>query len=181
MNDHGIAAEPGKLVGEVWQEEKEKIGGIYSSSDGRIDKKKLTICMRNTISRVCSALPVDAVVFPGIIMRPASLNGSVLYWDGATENIEVEQHVWDRTNFSGESLAISLEILIIDKNNRLLLRNVAGIEHPLKYVNTDTKVKWERRKDVLTDKAKTGHAIAVGLHPLIPFSGYPQNPSFSKE
>jgi hypothetical protein len=85
------------------------------------------------------------------------------------------------TRWSGDSLALSLSILIIDKNNRLVLRNVAGIEHPFVAIREGTTPKVERRKDLLTDAARIHRAIAVALHPLIPFAEYPEKPAFSKE
>ncbi len=183
MNDHGVAAESAELVDRVWKEEQEKIGGIYNSRNGRLDNSKFAICLRSTVTKVCDALSVDALVFPGIVQRTATLNGRFIYWDGTSLHIEVENGLADplRENFSGTSEAISLSILIIDKNDRLLLKNVAGIEHPVKAVLNGPKVGWETRKDLLKDKARIDHAIAVGLYPFIPFSGYPENPSFSKK
>ncbi|MGA2109805.1 MAG: hypothetical protein ABSH25_19440, partial [Syntrophorhabdales bacterium] len=105
------------------------------------------------------------------------------FWDGTVQKIDVAKGSEDffPANWNGESFALSLSILIIDKNNRLVLRNVAGIEHPFEAVGKGTTPKWKKRKDLLTDSARIHHAIAVSLHPLIPFAGYPEKPAFSKE
>jgi hypothetical protein len=183
LKDHSVAAEPCKAAGTIWNEQKREAGGIYDSYEGRVDTEKLRVAIRSTVSRICAAEEVDAVVFPEIVVRRATLEGTAVVWDGTVQKIDVAKGSEDffPANWNGESFALSLVILIIDKNNRLVLRNVAGIEHPFEAVREGTAPKWKKRKDLLTDSARIHHAIAVSLHPLIPFSGYPEKPAFSKE
>jgi hypothetical protein len=178
LNAHGMTVKQGDMIAGIWKEEKEKIGGIYSSRDGRVDGKKFTLAMGKTVSRSCEALSIDAVVFPEVVGRMAKLAGVLVYWDGEQQHILNDSSTF--TNFTGSTMALSLSVMIIDKNNRIVLKNVAGIEHPYRYINDGGTPKWELRNDLLVDKAGIDRAIAVSLHPLIPFSGYPEHPSFSK-
>ena len=126
---------------------------------------------------------VDALVFPEIVMRLATLDKAVIYWDGTVQNIKkADGDVNPFTEiYSGSSYALSLRIFIIDKNNQLILRNIGGIEHPYRSERDGMKGKWELRKDLLMDSEKIKHAIGVSLHPFIPYAKYPENPTFSKE
>jgi hypothetical protein len=167
----------------IWEEEKKKIGGIYDSNNGHLLNERLSLCLRNTAVRICKSQAVDAIVFPALIMRKATLNGIVIYWDGTEQIIQSNNGDINpfTDEFSGDAVAFSLEIILIDKDGHLILHNIVGIEHPYQYVKEGLKGKWELRKDMLTDKGNIGRAVAMSFHPFIPCSEYPAKVSFSQE
>jgi hypothetical protein len=87
LKDHSIAAEPCEAAGTIWNEQKREVGGIYDSHEGRVDTGKLRVVITRSVSRICATEEVDAVVFPQIVMRPATLEGTVVFWDGTVQRI----------------------------------------------------------------------------------------------
>jgi hypothetical protein len=185
LNDHSVATKPCEATRAIWTEEKKRVGGIYDSNEGLVDVKKFRAAISETVTRVCMTEEVGGVVFPEIVVRQAELGGNTVSWDGTIERIDMSRGFasvfGNNFTFTGGSNALSLSILIIDRNNRVVLRNVAGIEHPFEAVSEDAKLKWKVRKDLLADKDKIHHALAIGFHPLIPCADYPEKPVFSKE
>ena len=167
----------------VWEEEQKKVGGIYNAADGSLDQNKFDTSLRAAAEKLCRTYSVDAIVFPQIVLRMAALEGTSIQWDGTLQYLESEDGYVDssRYKFSGHVLAISLEIVIIDKNGRLVLKNVAGMEQLYLVDKSDRPFKWTLRKNMLTDKARIKEAVAVGLHPFIVYPDYPSKPRFSEK
>ena len=183
LADHGLRVEAGDAMQGVWEQEKQKAGGIYSPADGALDKAKFNAALRSAISKVCRIHAADAVVLPEVILRKATLEHSSFMWDGTWQPIERDGGYVDPflETFTGSINALSLRILIVDRDGRLILMNVAGMEPLYKVSEAGRGAKWILRKNMLTDTAKIGHAVATSLHPFIAHGSYPPNPRFSKE
>ncbi len=92
LTGHGITViSQGEAIKTTWEEEKRKAGGIYNSTDGSLQKDKFADSVKATVQRVCADQSVDAVLFHDIIARRATLDRSVLYWDGVQQNIETDK------------------------------------------------------------------------------------------
>ena len=167
----------------MWEEERRRSGGIYNPADGALDEKKFGTTVRNAVVRVCNLCTADAVIFPEIIVRTATLDGVVMYWDGTVQHIEREDGHIDSFSdtFSGNLHVLSLRVLIVNKDGRLILRNIAGIESPYIEAKDGLTAKWVLRMGMLTNTARIKKAVAISLHPFIFNPDYPKNPSFSKE
>lgn len=182
LTEHGVRVEPSETTKEMWEEEKRISGGIYNHSDGTLNKDKFSATVRNAVVKVCNAYSADAVVFPDIILRLATLDGTMMYWDGTVQSIEREDgHVDFSQTYGGTSNGLSLRIIIVNKDGWPILTNIAGVES-LYMVGWDGVVpKWVFRKDMLADTGKIRRAVAISLHPFIFNPDYPRNPAFSKE
>lgn len=179
---HGITVKEAGPVTPIWQEEQRKVGGLYNSSNGSFREEAYVTCLKAMVKRVCRDQGVDAVVFAELAMRPATLDGTVVYWDGALENIETEYGYANPStgDFSGETTALSIKILIVDRNGQMVLRNYAGLVHPYRAVMDRKRHKWEKRPGLSVDPKKLDRAVALSLHPFIPYSEFPENPAFLK-
>jgi len=185
LTDNKIATQPAEKIAAIWKEEIQKAGGIFDPADGKLQPYKFNKCLRNMVTKVCDSQAVDAVVLTAIIRRPAIIENSVVYWDGAEQSIEFgkgdERPFADRV--SGDSTALSLRVFIVNKDGRIILKNFAGLEFPYKVVldkRTRSETKMELRKDLFTDEARIRQAVAISLHPFMLFSEYPKNPAFLK-
>jgi len=184
LTEHGVRVEPSETTKDMWEEEKRRSGGVYNPADGTLDEKKFGATARNAVVRMCNVCSADAVIFPEIILRTATLDRNLIYWDGTVQYIEKESggYVDPFTEtFSGNSNALSLRIFIIGKDGHLILRNIAGIESLYKAAWDGLNRKWVFRKEMLADSGKIKKAVAISLHPFIFNPDYPRNPSFSKE
>jgi hypothetical protein len=183
MTGSGISTKRSETITMVWEEENQKLGGIYNPTDGKLIRNKFSTCLKNTAIRICHAESVDAIVFPEIVGRVATLDRTSLYWDGTTQDIEKEKGSVDpfSERFSGNTNALSLRVFIVDKNGYLVLRSMAGIEHPYIIVGEGNEKRWKVRQDLLTDTARISRAVAVSLHPFIFYPEYPAKPIFSEE
>lgn len=180
---HGIMVKEAGSVTPIWQEEQRKVGGLYNSANGSFREEAYVKCLKAMVKRVCRDQGGDAVVFAELAMRPATLDGTVVYWDGALENIETEYGYANPStgDFSGETTALSIKILIVDKDGQMVLRNYAGLVHPYRSVMDRKRHNWEKKPDLTVDPKKLDRAVALSLHPFIPYPEFPENPTFLKD
>lgn len=183
LDNKGLRVDSGAEIRTIWREEKAKVGGIYDPNDGHLLKDRLTLCLRNATVRICESRAVDAVAFPAIIMRTATLDGISVYWDGTNQIVQTREGAanLNTDSFSGNASALSLEMILVSRDGRPILRNIAGIEHPYRYVKEGPKGTWQLRKDLLTDKDNLSRAVAMSFHPFIPCVDYPAKATFSQE
>jgi hypothetical protein len=178
-----IAVQPAGNIRAIWQEERQKVGGVFNPDTGALLQDRFITSLQRTVKRVCADMGVDAVIIPELILRKAVLESSYAYWDGTQQRIELgsgsETPITDK--ISGTAKAVSISVYVVTKDGRIVLKNIAGLEFPYKAV-LDKKNKVNTTMELcdnpFTDEAAIRRAVALGLHPFIPDPEFPAHPEY---
>lgn len=89
---------------------KKKIGGMYSSSTGKIEEEKLIYALLNVILSARQREEFDVAIVPKLVPRSANLRGSHAYWDGVKVKKPARGSGADDMRWSGKVRALSLQV-----------------------------------------------------------------------
>lgn len=135
---------------------------------------------RHLARRLRAKHAYDALVVPGLAMRPARLRSRRVSWDGVDRKLETvgepREHgsVTLANTFHGEIQAPSLAVYVFSPDGALLFQGIGGLDlahrahvYPGKYLG-DTKWDMELRPELFTDPALLREGVEVAFDPFLP-------------
>jgi len=96
----------------LWNKITNQVGGIYSSSTGKLDSLKYQSAIGELIKILRPSGTVSGVIVPSLVLRQAKFNGgSSAVWDGSSRKMIKNGRPTKYGNFSGSTQGLSLRII----------------------------------------------------------------------
>lgn len=179
MQTNGYQTLPNDILQRLWNSETAAISGFFNPSNGKVDADKISTCLMRAIAKTRNEQAVDGVLFVQLVQRPAKLMGDRVYWDGGARRIYDENgNVTTGVSWSGEMSALSLQIQLFNSNHQIVFQSIGPVEFPFVYQSGFRERQFVWKKQFILDEDEIHEGIAIALHPLIPYAGYPKHPQF---
>jgi hypothetical protein len=100
-----------------------------------------------------------------LVRRRAKLEGTQAEWDSVRQPIRLTNSGCYEYRMSGETFALSLEVLAIAHTGAFAFRRTAGVT--LLFETNVKEVKSELRADLFPNDAEVANAVTIALEPLV--------------
>lgn len=160
---------------QLWESFEAELGGLYSSQTGEFDFKKYMLYLSYISRSVCAADKSDYVLFPSFVIKKAELKYDRARWDGVSYRVPVKGDIVTRSgdrrafNFSGTTSALSLELMLFDKNGDWFATTYGAIGLPYYYYiqNVRDKDQSIEFNDKVFSKKGVRSGVKSSVLPLI--------------
>jgi beta-barrel assembly-enhancing protease len=151
---------------------KEESASFDVYTGARLGNSLETLRERALAQLVAEDQPIDAIVYADIVRTSAPHQAEDAKWDGIKQNA-VDLGTWKKRGFFegtqltgfGRMPALSLRLLIVDRNNEVLFVNRGGIQLLRQVINR--KLEPVPQAQVLTAPEHDVEAVRVALRPLL--------------
>ena len=155
-----------------WTEAFSAAGPLYDVRTGEPNKKAMRAVYTDYLDRLATAGAADAVVEPAVVARVAKLSSKSAFWDGIRMRIpDTYGGKW-----TGTADVLSLRITVMGVDGEQVLLNFGGLEFPHEFRSKGGKLDSELRDDLFRDREQVDRAVAIALHPFVPYAEFPSRP-----
>jgi len=150
-----------------WSEIVKEIGGIYSSSTGRLDTDKYYDAIVKFTKRISREKMYSAILFPSFELKMAELKGKHAYWDGVRRKKIVKGSSDENMRWSGNTRGLSLKIWAFDSAGEWLFTSYGGLVLPFYTSMYNSKEESRLRLDMFDNSKDIESGVNVALLPII--------------
>ena len=158
----------------LWAEEVASSGGFFDPFTGRRDEARWTAARQKVFKKLAADSGASAFLFAAIVKKPAQFQSGQAKWDGVKELVTTSKS-WMGTMFNpnaafiGQLDAFSLEIRVVDVDDRLLFEEYGGMQVAERMSGGSLVPVPE--PELFVDPSRDQRAIDLALRPLRPESG----------
>jgi hypothetical protein len=182
LEQNGIHVFSDSSLVSAWENETKKIGGFFDQTTGELIGSKINTCLTKSVTQVRQKIPVDGTVLTQFIARSAQLAGDRVYWDGCSRKLfDPNKNFISEGSFSGKIDALSLQVMIFDRDNQLVFQNIGGIEFPYILSDPDDTKEFVWKDSLTFNPVDAFESICLVFHPFIKWAKYPKSPNFYEE
>lgn len=184
LKKHQLSSASNKPFEQLWRNAESELGALYNRVTGQ-----KTFAYQQAFEQTLQTLfannpQLDAVVFTDLIETPLSYQKTLqrkAEWHGVERRIKVEGIAegtgmsWTLEQGTAQEIdAISLQITIINRQQRLVFQSIGGIQIAQALAAGTKSSNLQRRRDLLKSDKEIHHAIQIAFHPFIEMKGYPK-------
>src|SRR5262249_36762657 len=138
----------------LWSEHSAAAGGVFDATSGTARPEAYSAALSALARAVGDEEKCDLVIHPRLVARRARLLGAQAEWDGVRRPIRLTnaRNADYDYRMSGETYALSLELLAITNRGSFAFRRTAGVT--LLFETNVKEVRSERRADLFADGAE---------------------------
>lgn len=184
LKKHQLYVYSNKPFEQLWRHAETEFGALYNRITGQ---KTLAYqqAFQQTLETLFTNNPqLDAIIFIDLIETPLPYQRTLqrkAEWHGVERRIKIEG-ITEGTGMSWtleqgtiqEIDAISLQITVIDRQQRLIFQSAGGIQIAQALAAGTKSSNLQRRRDLLRSDKEIHHAIQIAFHPFIEMKGYPK-------
>lgn len=155
----GFTVLGGDTYGGLWQTERASDGGFFDPFTGKRDESRLRDARARVFAQMQERFGISSTVYPAIVTRAAQFTGGSAWWDGTEDRVNADN------TYSGELLAISLEVTIANAAGDTLFIESGGIQVVTQI--SGGAICFIPEAEYFTKPAKDARAVEIAFAPLV--------------
>jgi len=149
----------------VWAQEIEAVGGLFDPGTGAPRPGAHARALSSLARRICAEASCALVMQQRMVLREARLGGTKAEWDGQRRRVPVVGAGMDNYSFSGQTGALSVELVVFTKDGEPAFRSYGGASLP--YRLNAGKEGNEIRPDLFDNDEEIADGVRIALQPLM--------------
>jgi hypothetical protein len=149
----------------IWQQEVDAVGGIYDPTNGQLKTPAYGQALSQLARRVCDEAKCSLLLRHRLVIRTAELDRQVARWDGQERRFPLATTAGSQWTFSGQTPALSVELLAMSADGRLAFRTYGGASLP--FAADVAGAKAVLRPDLFDRPAELADGVRIALRPAL--------------
>lgn len=181
LEQHGYTIRSSRNFDNRWKKITREYGNMYDDSRGQ-HTSAFKPALTETMDYLFASDPkLDAIIFTDLILSPVHYtqgSSKSAQWHGVTRKLKVQglgSGASEDFDWSKAVDGISLASYVFNREQKLVLHSVGGIQIAQALDLQNNQARFKRRRDILSNDNEIQEAIALALHPLVPMKNYPSN------
>jgi hypothetical protein len=173
LGESGVAAVEAPLAEfhDTWLAAAEGVGTLYDD-EGQLDPARYDTVARGVVLAYRQrGHRFDVLLIPYVTVRPGTVMGHSVKWDGVTRMLPFEFKNRDALHMDNrrglKTPCTSLRVFAYDAAGTRLFERYGGLEVAVKWIERDYKFRHEHRDDLFEDTKSLREGVEIALAPLL--------------
>jgi len=152
---------------QLWNKIINQLGGIYSSTTGKLDSLKYQSAIAELIKSVNLSGNASGVIVPSLVLRQAKLKGgSTAFWDGSSRKMIKNGKPTKYSKMSGTTKGLSLRILVFNEKGHWAFTSFGGLVLPYESIVSGSRAVIKLRKNIFKNEEHVKAGVKIALSPI---------------
>ena len=171
QRDIRVSSVPFEEFHDIWIAEAKAVGTLYDA-EGNLDPARYDEAVRSLVAAYRKrGAEFDVLLIPYLAVRPGSVVGQSVKWDGTTQRLPLEYRNRDRAHLEARrGLQVgctSLHVLAYDAEGKRLFERYGGLEVMQRMQIDENGWRWASRDDLFRKRTDLEEGVAIALEPLL--------------